>query len=211
MIGMSRRTLERLPLYLNYLKSIDNENMPKYISATAIAEALGLNDVQVRKDLALLPTAGMPKKGYVAQKLLDDIKGALGHNDTNRAVIVGAGRLGKALLGYGGFEEYGLDILAAFDNDDLLINTQCEGKKILHIDKLKSICVRMNVTIGIITVPASCAQDICDMLIQGGVRVIWNFAPICLNAPDHVYVHNENVAATLAVLSRHLILNKQNG
>jgi len=193
----------RLPSYLSYLKSLpegDNE----YVSATTVAMALGLNDVQVRKDLACVSKKGRPKLGYVTEELIKDIESFLGYDDLNDAIIVGAGRLGGALMSYDGFKEYGLNIVAAFDVDESKVGTEICGKKVLPMDKMAELCERMKIRIGIITVPAHAAQMVCDMLVKSGIYAIWNFAPTHLKVPDNILVQQENMAASLAVLSVHL-------
>ncbi len=200
---VSSQTLQRLPQYLNYLKSLPG-NAAANISATGIAEALGMNDVQVRKDLAMISDGGRPKIGYKREDLIGDIKAFLGYDDADTAVIAGAGYLGRALLSYGGFADYGLDILAAFDTDENVIGAQVGGKEILDAEKMTRLCRRMNIRIGIITVPAAQAQSACDALVAGGVAAIWNFAPVHLRVPAGVLVRNENMACSLAMLSKHL-------
>lgn len=202
--NISIQTLQRLPVYLNYLKS-EAVSRGGNISAGAIAAALGLGEIQVRKDLAQVSSGGRPKLGYCIEELKNDIETFLGCNDTKDAVLVGAGKLGRALLEYSGFAEYGLEIVAAFDSDPAVIGEDgCNGKKILPAEKLADLCRRMNIHIGIITVPAAHAQKVCDALVEGGVRAIWNFAPCHLEAPDNILVKSENMAISLAVLSRHL-------
>ena len=117
-------------------------------------------------------------------------------------VIVGAGSLGKALLNYSGFKAYGLNIIAAFDLCEE--PTEFQGKTVFPIAQLGSFCRKVNVHIGIITVPASSAQEICDLLVESGIRAIWNFAPVHLVVPDGILVQNENMASSLALLSNHL-------
>ena len=106
---ISKAVLKRLPGYLSYLKSLP-EGTATYISATALANALGMGEVQVRKDLAMVSDGGRPKIGYLREKLMEDISQFLGYDNTTDAILVGAGKLGQALMGYGGFEEYGLNI-----------------------------------------------------------------------------------------------------
>lgn len=198
-LNISKSTLQRLPLYLNYLKSVRNKYVN--ISATIIADALKLNDVQVRKDLASVSSSGKPKVGYVTEDLIKELENFLGYNTVNNAIIVGAGKLGKALMGYSGFKEYGLNILMAFDSDSNVVN---EAQMIMPISRLTELCKKMNIKIGIITVPAQHAQEVCDLLVESGVLAIWNFAPVHLRVPDGILVQNENMAASLAVLSNHL-------
>ncbi len=199
--NISKHTLQRLPMYLSYIQGLP-EDAPKNISATTIAEALQLNDVQVRKDLASVSSSGKPKVGYNVKDLIAELETFLGYNDIDNAVIVGAGSLGKALLNYSGFKAYGLNIIAAFDLCEE--PTEFQGKTVFPIAQLGSFCRKVNVHIGIITVPASSAQEICDLLVESGIRAIWNFAPVHLVVPDGILVQNENMASSLALLSNHL-------
>ena len=199
---ISKSVLKRLPIYLSYLKNIPDGSSP-YISVTALANALSMGEVQVRKDLAMVSDGGRPKLGYLRENLIEDISQFLGYDNTTGAILVGAGKLGQALLGYSGFAHYGLDILAAFDDKPFADKTN-EGKPVYSIDKMQSFCRTNKVLMGIITVPATYAQDVCDKLISYGVKAIWNFAPTHLDVPDNILVQNENMATSLAVLSMHL-------
>ena len=199
---VSKAVLKRLPGYLAYLKSLQEQEYP-YISATALANALGMGEVQVRKDLASVSDGGRPKIGYLRESLIDDIEQFLGYDNTTDAVLIGAGKLGQALMDYRGFQEYGLNVLAAFDINPTRDTTD-EGKPILHIDHLEQFCRAHKVLMGIITVPDSHAQEVCDKLIQCGIKAIWNFAPIHLEVPSNILVQSENMATSLAVLSMHL-------
>ena len=199
---ISKSVLKRLPGYLAYLKSLQDSESP-YISATALANALGMGEVQVRKDLAMVSDGGRPKIGYLRESLIEDIEQFLGYDNTTDAVLIGAGKLGQALLGYKGFDEYGLNILAAFDLKPAMDQTE-EGKPIYPMEQLESFCRANKVLMGIITVPAEHAQEVCDKLIGCGIKAIWTFAPVHLEVPPHILVHNENMATSLAVLSMHL-------
>ena len=197
---VSKAVLKRLPGYLAYLKSLQDQEYP-YISATALANALGMGEVQVRKDLASVSDGGRPKVGYLRETLIDDIEQFLGYDNTTDAVLIGAGKLGQALMGYKGFQEYGLNVLAAFDINPLKDHTD-EGKPILHIDHLEQFCRAHKVLMGIITVPDSQAQEACDKLIACGIKAIWNFAPVHLEVPANILVQSENMATSLAGRSR---------
>ncbi len=199
---VSKAVLKRLPGYLAYLKSLSGEGST-YISATALANALGMGEVQVRKDLAMVSDGGRPKVGYLRESLIDDIEQFLGYDYTNAAVLIGAGKLGLALLGYSGFDAYGLNILAAFDAKPSVTETQ-SGKPVLPMEKLESFCKANKVCMGIITVPAQHAQSVCEKLIASGIKAIWNFAPTHLDVPENILVQNEDMATSLAVLSMHL-------
>lgn len=200
---ISKKTLSRLPLYLGYLKEQKRFGQ-KTISATMIADGLGLNQVQVRKDLAQISCGGKPRIGYMIDELETDIERFLGYNNVNSAVIVGAGNLGKALMSYVGFKQYGLDIAAAFDTDGALMNSEFNGIPIFPVEKLPDIAKRLKIHIGIITVPAPNAQKVCDMLVDAGVLAVWNFAPTVLKVPEGILVQNENMASSLALLCNHL-------
>lgn len=199
---ISKSVLKRLPGYVAYLKAMPNTGSP-YISATALANALGMGEVQVRKDLAMVSDGGRPKIGYLRETLIEDIEQFLGYDNTTDAVMIGAGKLGQALLDYVGFSEYGLNILAAFDIAPKADKTE-EGKPIFHMDMLESFCKENKVIMGIITVPAAHAQEVCNRLIKCGIKAVWNFAPVHLDVPDNILVQNENMATSLAVLSMHL-------
>ena len=197
---LSKAVLKRLPGYLSYLKGLPAD-APSHISATSIANALGMGEVQVRKDLAVVSNAGKPKIGYPRAELMEDISCYLCYDNTTDAILVGAGKLGQALLGYSGFEAYGLNILAAFDVNPISGDSD---KPILPMDQLEQFCHAHNVHMGIITVPKEYAQQVCDRLIDCGIKAIWNFAPIHLEVPGSTLVQNENMATSLAVLSMHL-------
>lgn len=203
-VAISRQALHRMPYYLQYLKKLQKEGV-EVVAAPAIAESLNLNEVQVRKDFAAVSTSkGKPKSGFPVNELIGSMENLLGYHDVDSAVLVGAGSLGNALLSYKGFGSYGLDIVAAFDSDDDIIGKEICGKKVLPVDKLSEMCRRLNIHIGIIAVPESQAQAVCDQLVAGGVLAIWNFAPVHLSVPKNILVQNENMAASLAILSKHL-------
>ncbi len=202
--SVSVQTLQRLPVYLNLLKS-ECMQQAVYVSSKTIAESLGLHEIQVRKDLASVSSGGKPKVGFSKITLIRDLETYLGYNDSNDAILVGAGKLGKALLAYDGFKEYGLNIVAAFDNDESLAGQKEGNVPILSLSKMNDICDRMKIRIGIITVPSPAAQSICDQMVASGILAVWNFAPAHLDVPEHILVKNENMAASLAVLSRHLM------
>ncbi len=199
---ISKSVLKRLPGYLTYLKGMP-EGSPVHISATALANALGMGEVQVRKDLAMVSDGGRPKIGYQREALIDDIEQFLGYDNTTDAVLIGAGKLGQALMGYKGFDDFGLNIMAAFDRSPKMERTE-EGKPVYPISRLTQYLRSHKVLMGIITVPGESAQEVADQLIAGGIKAIWNFAPVHLDVPPNILVQNENMATSLAVLSVHL-------
>ncbi len=201
---VTTQALYRMPYYIQQLRVLQEQKV-ETVSAPKIAELLNLNEVQVRKDFAAVYSAkGKPKMGFIVSDLLASMEELLGYNNSDEAVIVGAGSLAQAIMAQEGFQDYGLKIVAAFDTDTDRIGTDINGIKVLEADKISNLCRRMKIHIGIITVPAYRAQVVCDQLVAGGVLAIWNFAPVHLSVPDHILVQNENLAASLAVLTSHL-------
>ena len=197
--SIPKATLGRLPQYLQYLKALPASEGAT-ISATAIAKGLSLGDVQVRKDLAAVCGSGKPKIGYELETLINDIERHLGYDKLTNAVLVGAGKLGRALLDYDGFEEYGVRIVAGFDLTERSVGVGALRKEIFPIDMLKSYCKEFGARLGIITVGRGSAQDVCDMLVESGIKAIWNFAPVTLKVPNGVLLKQENLALSLAYL-----------
>ena len=200
--SISKATLGRVPRYLNYLKELSPENVP-FISATTISKALNLGEVQVRKDLAMISGAGRPRLGYETEVLIQQLEDCLGYNKLTNAVLVGAGRLGRALLQYDGFQHFGVKITAAFDSNHKVLNPDAETV-ILPMNQFDSFCKEHEIRLGIITVGEGSAQQVCDQMVKSGVTAIWNFAPCKLQVPDGVLLQNENLALSLAHLRNQL-------
>lgn len=192
---VSRAALGRIPVYLKFIESLPQD--VETVSATTIAKALGFGEVQVRKDLGAICGSGKPRIGYTVSDLKESLESLIDSRN-GKTVIVGAGKLGRALLDYGGFSDYGLDILAAFDTD--VSQNNASGKPILPIDGLHDFCKENDVSIGVITVPAKAAQEVCDKLCQSGIKAIMSFAPCKLTAPEGVAIQYENMALSLAHL-----------
>ena len=200
--NITSQTLQRLPVYLSYLESLPEKIKAGNISATAIAEALGLNDVQVRKDLATVSRGGRPRTGYITAELISDIGHFLGFENHDGVVVAGVGNFGKAMLGSDSFSAYGFDVLCGFDCNENLTGTTINGKPVYHISEMKNFCTDKNIRIGIITVPERVAQEVCDIMTESGIKYILNFASVHLNVPKNVTVHNENISINLAMLAR---------
>ena len=198
--SIPKATLGRLPQYLQYLKELSQAN----VSATAIAKGLSLGEVQVRKDLAVVSGAGKPKVGYERAKLIDDLERHLGYERLTNAILVGAGKLGRALLDYDGFEEFGVRIVAGFDCNDHAVPLGKNAKAILPIKDIGAYCAQNNVKLGIVTVGQGSAQDVCDTLVASGITAIWNFAPCALKVPAGVLLKQENLALSLAHLNNQI-------
>jgi redox-sensing transcriptional repressor len=199
-VTLPEPTLRRLPRYHQYLTGLA-QNRVVNVSCNQIGAELGFGSAQVRKDLASVPVTGKPNVGYLVVELIDGIERLLGWNNTREAFLAGAGHLGAALLGYGGFKTLGLTIVAAFDIDPQKIDTQIAGRRVLSLAKLPDLARRMHIHIGVITTPAAQAQSVAHLMVEGGIRAIWNFAPVALRVPEHIVVQNENLESSLAALS----------
>lgn len=204
---VSRAALGRLPEYLRTLKELPAESVP-YISATTISKRLNLGEVQVRKDLAAVSGEGRPKLGYETSRLIDKLEEALGCGQQTPAVLVGAGKLGRALLKYRGFDLYGLRISAAFDSDEEALRAS-DGAVVLPMSEFRRYCKKHRIKLGIITVGAEAAQEVCDLMVGCGIEGIWNFAPRKLEVPGGVIVQNEKLALSLAHLKFQLSIQDQ--
>ncbi len=198
---ISKASIARMPLYLHYLQE-ENSKGAQYISSTVIAQNISVSSVLVRKDLALVSSeAGRPRLGFAVSRLIVDIEKFLGYNHLSDVVIVGAGGLGRAFLGYEGFKNNGLNVVAAFDVNENLIGTKVAGKTVLPMSQLKSFVEEHAIRIGIITVPKHAAQEVVNVLVDAGVKAVWNFAPAPLRVPKDIVLKTEDLAASLAMLA----------
>ena len=199
---LSIQAVRRLPYYLKYLEKYDNTD---YISSSKIAKKLELKEIQVRKDLALVSKGkGVPNKGFKIKDLRDGIEEALGYHNAKDAILIGVGNLGKALISYKGFDEYGLNIVAAFDNDEKLIGKEIKFKKVFPMGKLEDLTRRLKVHLAILTVPDEAAQEVADLLSKCGVLAIWNFTSVHIKVKKDILVKEENLASSLSELSNYL-------
>lgn len=202
---ISRATLGRIPIYLEYLKGLSREK--ETISATAVARDLGLGEVQVRKDLGALCRAGRPKIGYITAELISCLEG---YFETERvgAVLIGGSHFSRALLDFSGFEDLGFDLMAAFDKKITAKETSERGKPVLPIDSLSDFCSSRNVALGIIDLPPESAQSACDMLYKNNIKAIWCISPCRLTVPSDVIVEYENMVASSAYLKMQIDMRR---
>lgn len=198
MCEITKATLGRLPTYLEFLYNVKDER--ETISTSTIANALSFGAVQVKKDLSSVCDKGKPKVGYKTAELIQDIEKVINGVKTG-IVLIGVGKLGRAILDYNGFEKFGMKISAAFDNDESKTGQSENGIKILSSAQLKDYCKDNNINIGIIAVPKTYAQEICDTLVDGGVKAIWNFAPVKLKTKEGINVLQEDLSLSLAYLN----------
>jgi redox-sensing transcriptional repressor len=197
-------TLRRLATYHHFLKQLHGLGRD-VVSCTHIANELRLDPTQVRKDIEVTGIVGKSRVGYEVVPLIDAIEGFLGWNNTRDAFLAGAGHLGSALVGYTGFRDLGLNIVAVFDSNPEKIGKQVHGREVLPIEKMPNLAQRMHIMIGVITVPADAAQAVADLMVSGGIRAIWNFAPKPVIVHEHIIVENVRLSSSLAVLTNKLV------
>lgn len=200
---ITKQVIHRMKKYLDCLKNLPSDKLVN-ITAETLAAAADCSVSTVRQDLYIVSNGEIPDVGYIVEYLITDLEHHLGYDQINHAVLVGAGNIGHALMAYDGFAQYGVEIVVAFDKNSSLWGTTVGSISIFPLEKLHDLCQSMPLKIGIITVPAFSAQEVCDILIENGIKAIWNFAPIVLNVPNDVMVINENIAASLSILSQYL-------
>ncbi len=193
-------SVRRLPSYLHIIRQAQR-NGDYYISGTIIANELNLEPIQVRKDLAITGIIGKPKKGYPVEALVAAIEHYLGWDESHEAVLVGAGNLGSALMGYQEFQLHGLHVIAAFDTDPAKVGGKIHGVPILSMDSLEENIKLLRAEIAILTVPSPFAQATAETLVKSGISSIWNFTNTKLKVPDSVVVQREDLSSGYAILS----------
>ena len=190
-MNIPEKVIYRLTLYHFIFDNLREDE--QYISSTKIAQLLNIDDSQVRKDLKYLDNQGKCRVGYEVKKLKLKIEECLGFKQKRDAFIIGAGNLGSALAKYDSFKDYGLNIIAMFDNDPKKIGTMINGKEVFNLTKISNLAERLGVDIAILTVPKECAKSTAHYLAGAGIKYIWNFTPCILDVPKDVKVWNENL------------------
>ena len=199
-VSASIPTIRRLPSYLKVVRRHRSEGF-EVISGTVIAEELDLEAIQVRKDLAVTGIVGKPRVGYPVRELITAIEEFLNWDKGCRAVVIGAGNLGSALMGYKELKDHGLTFVAAFDISIDRIGPRDNGPTVYPMNEMQAVVARKEARLAILTVPATVAQDICDELVAAGIRHIWNFTNVRLRVPDDVLVLREDLSSGYAVLT----------
>ncbi len=196
-------TVQRLSIYSRHLAQLISEGVVT-VSSGEIARGVGVSSAQVRKDLAYFGEFGTRGVGYNVQELYSHVMRILGLNHSWNVMIVGAGKLGSALAVYKGFEDRGFKVRSVLDVSEQRIGQKLGDLVVEHLDLLEDRVARENIDIGIITVPASAAQEVTDKLVRAGVKAILNFSPRVLKVPDSVVLRNVDLSVNLEVLSFNL-------
>ena len=196
---VSLKQIERYPIYLNVLLSLRNSGINR-VNSRLLADALGCSEEQVRKDLQIVsPHSSKPGCSRDVNLLINHLKEYLGYNKVDKAVLVGVGHLGSALLSFKGFEDYGLEIVAGFDIDPSLTGETINDKPVYSIFNLDNKIKELGVDVAIVATPKDVTQEIVNKLINSGIKAIWNFVPIHLVVPENIIVENMDLARSLAV------------
>ncbi len=203
-LRLRRLVLERLMRYYRFLSKSSATNSAVTVTSAQIAEALDIDATQVRKDFAAIGLRGMGKVGFDVCEVCRSIRIVLGFDQQYEAVLVGAGQLGSALLAYSGFETYGLNFVAAFDNDKNKIGKKIADCKIRPMKGMKPFVKSRMIWLAILTTPADVSQKLVDRLVAAGVKAIWNFTPTLLAAPPSVLVRDEHISLGLSEITHHL-------
>ncbi|MDQ3222287.1 MAG: redox-sensing transcriptional repressor Rex [Gemmatimonadota bacterium] len=197
---VAESTVRRLSLYLRFLEEFEGQGIGT-VSSGALASRGGTTSAQVRKDLSFFGSFGKRGLGYPVPELADQLREILGLKRRYRVGMIGAGKIGSALVQYRGFKQRGFDIVAIFDRDPAKIGTQWNGLTVLDVDVLEAEVARRSIDMAVLVTPAESAQPVTDRLIALGVKAILNFAPVQLTVPDDVVVKTVNLALELETLS----------
>lgn len=201
--------LRRLPWYLSYIKLLKKKGQT-HVSSTQIAKKINVSSTQIAKDLSYVKVSGKTRVGYEIKVLIDVLEQFLGFTSQHRAVVLGVGSLGGALLSDSGLEQFGLKIIAGFDVSDGVIGCKINDIPVYNIDDFAEHNKVIDADIAILTVPPDNAQDVADFAIKNGVRAIWNFTPFRIRVPEHIVLQNTSLYAHLAVMFNRLSVNASN-
>ena len=204
-----KAVINRVCLYLRQLEAFQRQD-ESTVSSSQLGAALGINDAQVRKDLAFFGQFGYPGVGYRIEGLIGELRRVLGIDQEWPTALVGLGNLGRALLKYKHFRRRGFQIVALFDNDPHKVGQKVDGMVVQAIDKLAEVAASRPIRLAILSVPADVAQSVADRIVASGIPGILNFAPTTLTVPPATSV----VAVDLSVQLEHLaykVLNTQGG
>jgi redox-sensing transcriptional repressor len=197
---IAESTVRRLSLYLRFLEDFGQQG-ESTVSSETLASRGGTTSAQVRKDLSFFGSFGKRGLGYNVMELTGRLREILGLDRRYRLVVIGAGKIGSALVQFGGFRQRGFDIVGIFDRDPAKIGGRWAALTIQSADRLAAGIRELRPDVVVIATPAEAAQGVADTAVEAGVRAILNFAPVSLSVPDEVTVKTVNLAMELEALS----------
>jgi len=195
--------VDRLPLYYRLLSRLDAEGRA-VVSSQELGEELGVTPAQIRKDLSYFGRFGKQGRGYSVSRLQEELKAILGLDGRWKVIVIGIGRLGRAIASYPGFEGQGFDVIALYDAAPNLIGTEIEGQRVRDVTALEDDLKKTAVDIGVVAVPGEFAQDVVDTLVDAGVNAILNYTPNRVQTPPGVEVRHINPVLFLQSMTYHL-------
>lgn len=202
-IKLPEPSLRRLPWYLAYVKLLKDRG-EEYVSSTQIAKEINVDASQIAKELSFINISGKTRVGYEVNSLVDVLENFLGFTAVHKAFIFGVGSLGAALLQDSGLSQYGLKVVAGFDVRSDIIGKEVNGIPVFHISELSRKQKEYGAQIGILTVPVDKAQSTTEMMIEGGMKAVWNFTPYRIRVPKNIVIQNTSIYAHLAVMFNRL-------
>ena len=202
-IKLPEPSLRRLPWYLAYVKLLKDRG-EEYVSSTQIAKEINVDASQIAKDLSFINISGKTRVGYEVNSLVDVLENFLGFTAVHKAFIFGVGSLGAALLQDSGLSQYGLKVVAGFDVRSDIIGKEVNGIPVFHISELSWKQKEYGAQIGILTVPVDKAQSTTEMMIDGGMKAVWNFTPYRIRVPKNIVIQNTSIYAHVAVMFNRL-------
>ncbi len=197
---ISMAVIKRLPKYHRYLRELLAKDIQR-ISSKELSDIIGFTASQIRQDFNNFGGFGQQGYGYNVEDLYSEIGKILGLDGSYKSILIGAGHLGQALAKYEGFHDYGFHLTGIFDISDEVIGTKIQNVEVMPMEKMTEFASSENIDIAYICVNADSAQEITDMLVESGVRAIWNFAPVDLKVPEHITVENVHLIDHLMTLS----------
>ncbi|MCM1293689.1 MAG: redox-sensing transcriptional repressor Rex [Bacteroides sp.] len=196
-------TLRRLPWYLAYVSMLRDHHV-EYVSSTGIGKELNVDPSQIAKDLSVLGLKGKTRIGYEVEALERALREFLGFTRSHDAVMIGCGSLGSALIADTGLERFGLNIVAGFDVNADVVDTEIKGIHIYHIDNLSELQKRIKASIAIVAVPVGVAQEVADKAVSAGIPALWNFTPFRILTQPGTVIQNTSIYSHLAVMYNRL-------
>jgi redox-sensing transcriptional repressor len=197
---ISQAVIGRLPRYLRYLGELKDEGVER-ISSQELSELMHVTASQIRQDFNNFGGFGQQGYGYNVEYLYEEISKILGLDRKHNFIIIGAGNLGKALGNYLNFERRGFIFRGMFDQDPALVGQDVRGVKVMPMNEMERFVRDNDIDIAVLTIPKTSAVDIADVLVENGIRAIWNFAHVDLNVPEGILVENVHLSDSLMKLS----------
>lgn len=205
---VSTAVIRRLPRYYRNLEELSRAGVVR-ISSGALSAAMGITASQIRQDLSCFGEFGLQGYGYNVENLRKEIGEILGVGQGHRAILLGAGNLGRALMENFHFERTGFTLAAAFDIDPSIVGTNLAGVPVMDIEELENYLKREKIDVAVLTVPVRAAQSVTDRLTNCKVRGIWNFTNTELSTPKSTVVENVHFADSLLTLGYMILENKE--